>query len=103
MSIQLQVDTDEIRRASAALNEASYYYGQPGNLPEITAAADSLGSADCHGSAPVREALRLAAQRAMQGLIAVDRLHSMALTRARSLQSSAAEFDRTEELLAAEN
>ena len=99
MSCDLEVDTDGIRRACSALRAAAEYQTMPSTLPT----ADTLRHAACHGSASVREALRLTIRRAEQGLDAASRLATITLSTENSLDSAAADFDRVEQLCAAGN
>ncbi|MEO7125454.1 MAG: hypothetical protein ABI382_04375 [Nakamurella sp.] len=94
----LEVDTDEIRRARAALVDAADCHAQPATLPEVAAVSATLRHATCHGSAPVREALRLSIQRAEQGLEAAKRLATMTLSTADRLSSAAIAFDTVEQV-----
>lgn len=97
MPCDLEVDTDALRLAGSAARDAADCFGQPGRL----AVADAVRSAVCHGSAPVREALRLAVRRAEEGLAAAQRISDLALGVATGLDSAADAFDEVENLCAA--
>lgn len=103
MSIYLEVDTAKIRLACSAMRRAADCQSQPARVPEVLRVADSMRRAECHGSPTVREALRLTVRRAEQGLEAARRLTEVSLHTAASLESSAADFDRIEQQLAAGN
>lgn len=92
MTCDLEVDTGLVRRASSQLVKAAELQA----LPQHAAPADVLSSVVCHGSAPVREALRLAVRRAEQGVEAASRLATFTTLTARKLTITATEFDRVE-------
>ncbi|HEX7374469.1 MAG TPA: hypothetical protein VF277_05810 [Steroidobacteraceae bacterium] len=103
MTIYLEVDTDELRHACSALRRAAESQCQPVTLPDVVSVAGALHRAEFHGPAGVREALRLTVRRAEQGLEAARRLANVSLYTATSLESSAEQFDRIEQQLAAGN
>lgn len=92
MPCDLDVDTDAIRAAAAAAHDAADYFEQPCHLPD----ASELHGAICHGSASVREALRLTIRRAEQGLAAAQRLADLTRDTAASLEAAAGSFDQAE-------
>jgi hypothetical protein len=94
MSCDLDVDTAAIRAAAAAAQDAAGYFAQPCRLPE----AVEVRGAIAHGSASVREALRLTIRRTEQGLEAVRRLADLTQDIAGSLDAAAGSFDQAESL-----
>lgn len=94
MPCDLDVDTAAIRAAAAAGHDAADYFAQPSRLSE---AAEVHGAA-CHGSASVREALRLTIRRADQALEAAKRLADLTDDTAVNLDSAASSFDQAESL-----
>lgn len=94
MPCDLDVDTAAIRAAAAAAHDAADYFEQPGRRPEAT----DVRGAVCHGSASVREALRLTIRRVEQGLTAAQRLADLAADTAGSLEAAAGSFDQAESL-----
>lgn len=94
MPCDLDVDTAAIRAAAAAARDAADYFEQPCRLP----AAATVHGAVCHGSASVREALRLSIRRVEQALEAVRRLADLAGDIAGSLDAAASSFDEAESL-----
>lgn len=94
MSCDLDVDTAAIRAAAAAAQDAAEYFAQPCHLPEAAEVRGAIG----HGSASVREALRLTIRRTEQGLEAVRRLADLTQDIAGSLDSAAGSFDQAESL-----
>lgn len=96
MPCDLEVDTDELRRAAGLLHLTADLFATPGRWYGPVA-----GERDADGPAAFREAVRLAVARSDQCLECADSLSARADQLSRLLRDAATSFDRAEMLCSA--
>jgi hypothetical protein len=92
MTCVLEVDTDEIRRAAAAMLAAAAYDAQPATVHSV----DALRALASNGSARMRETLDRVKRCAQEAILAADAMAALTRSTAAKLETTATTMDQAE-------